>query len=432
MRTLLVCPQRQNSVLDRLADLLRARRGFEAVEVATDGRAAGGGQKGGFELAFVVLTDNRVAEALDIVRRLHDAGVAHVLVVGPATDPKLILRAMQAGAERFLDREELDSDLDAVLTRLFPRTGAEARQLLAVLSASGGCGASTVAVNLAVVLARAHGRCNLVDLNMNKADLAPLLDVKPLYTLSDLCQNEDRLDRTMYEKLLTAHPSGVALLAGPRSYKEATALTAGGVGQAVALAREAFAHVVVDLENCFHDEQVAVLEQATRVLLVCRLDFTAVRNARRALDHLAVLGVPRDRIEVVINHAGLPNELPVGDAEGALGVGLPHLIPHAPETFCCATNTGVPAAVRDPGSPVVQCIARLIGLDAPAPVGPDVLGRAAAVYRDRIAPWVRSLWSRPARPDPTPPASQAAVETKVCHEPIPAPQSAADPRACTA
>jgi pilus assembly protein CpaE len=430
MLTLLVGPTRQNPVLGKLAGLLRARRGFEEVELVTLDRAVARAQNVGFELVVVVVTGDQVAQTLEAVRGVRAASGAPVLVVGPATDPKLILGAMQAGADRFLDQDELDASLDAVLTRLSPRTGTEVRQLLAVLSASGGCGASTVAVNLAVVLAREYGRCNLIDLNTSKADLAPLLDLKPQYTLSDLCQNEDRLDRTMYEKLLTGHSSGIALLAGPRSHDEARTLSTGGLGQAVARAREAFAHVVVDLEDCFHDEQVAVLEQATRILLVCRLDFTAIRNARRTVDYLTARGVPRDRIEIVMNHTGLPNELPVEDAEVALGGPLAHLIPHAPETVCWATNTGVPAAVKEPRSPVVQSIARLVGLDAPAPVGPDPLARATAFFRCRVLPRVRAAWSRGSRATPgeTP---HPAPEPKECHEPIPATGAGTDPRACT-
>lgn len=415
MRVLLICPPRLSPVPDRLLGLLRPRREFRGFETVAFDRAVTRLRQGGFELVFVVVVGECGADALELVRAAHEAGGSRVLVVGPATDPKLILRAMQAGGERYLDQEELEADLDAALTSLCPSAGAGAKQLVAVLSAAGGCGASTVAANLAVVLAAAHGRCNLIDLNTTKADLAPLFDLRPQYTLTDLCRNEDRLDRTMYEKLLTAHPSGVALLAGPRFHEDALALTAFGVAQAVALARDTFAHVVVDLEDYFHDEQAAVLDQATRVLLVCRLDFTAVRNARRALDYLLARDIPRERIEVVVNHAGLPNELLVPDAEAALGVKLAHLIPHAPEAINRATNAGVPAAVEAPGSTVVQSIARLVGLDTPAPPGPDLRARAVSWLRARLN-------GRPTGPPPDLPLPQANVETKVCDEPVPAPK----------
>ncbi|MBP3958452.1 hypothetical protein J8F10_24655 [Gemmata sp. G18] len=428
MPTLLVGPTRQNLLLSRLGDLLQSRPGVGGLELVTFDRAAERAQKGGFELVFVILASDCVAESLEVVRALRATGT-HVLVVGPATDPKLILGAMQAGGDRFLDQDELEPALDSELTRLNLTSGAEARQLIGVLSASGGCGASTIAVNLAVVLAKKYGRCNLIDLNVNKADLAPLLDLKPQYTLSNLCQNEDRLDRTMYEKLLTIHPSGTALLAGPRFHEEARALTIYGVEQAVSLACEAFSQVVVDLEDCIHDEQVAVLGRADRILLVCRLDFTAIRNARRAMDHLAARGVPRDRIEVVMNHTGLPNELSVDDAEMALGVKVTHLIPHAPGEMGWATNVGIPAALKDDRAPVVQSIAKLVGLDAPVPPAPDLRARFGAFYRERVLPWVRTLRARFNSPAPVP-APPLAAETKVCYEPISPPEPAADSRAC--
>src|SRR5205823_387588 len=154
----------------------------------------------------------------------------------------------------FLDEAELGPELDAALARAQSRRGVPAApgRLLAVLSPSGGCGASTIAVNLAALLAAARGQCNLIDLNLGKADLGPLLDLKPPYTLADLCRHEDRLDRTLYEKLLTAHASGVSLLAAPRHFDDLTAVTATGILRAVEIARQAFADVVADLENCVH------------------------------------------------------------------------------------------------------------------------------------------------------------------------------------
>lgn len=418
MRTLLVGPSWQHPALDRLAGLLRSRHGFNYIDRARFATAAAQFREAPVDLAFVALPGDRAADAMQAVGALAAAG-ARVLVVGPAVDPKLILAAMQAGGERFLDQAELEPHLAGALARLAPFLKAEPRQLVAVLSASGGCGASTVAANVAVLLAAEHGRCNLIDLNPVKADLAALLDLRPQYTLADLCANENRLDRTLYEKLLTPHPSGVALLAGPRDCDDARVLTTAGVAEAVTRAGEAFAHVVVDLEDHFHDEQTDVLDRATRVLVVCRLDFLAVRNARRVLDALAARGLPRDRVEVVVNQAGLPGELPLADAEAALGGPVRHVLPHDPGTMNAAANTGVPAALYAPAAAVVRGLARVAGLGAPeAPAG--AWGRLAG----RCRAGVGRLLRRPGPPATAPSALQSEIETKVCYEPVPYPQPA--------
>lgn len=429
MRTLVVSPTHAPDLPGRIGERLRARRGFAAPEIVRLDDAEDEFRRHDAELIVVCLARECAAATFDLLRRLRDGTSAHLLAVGPADDAKLILRAVQAGASLFIDETELD-ELDLALNRLQPAGATAGPEVLAVLGAAGGCGASTVAVNLATLLARHRGRCNLIDLNTANPDLAPLLDLKPQYTAADLCRNEDRLDRTLYEKLLTAHDSGVALLAGASRYTDAP-LTIGGVELALGLAREAFANVVIDMADGFGAEKAVVLEHATRVLLVTRLDFVAVRNTRRIIDHLTARGVPRERIEVIVNHAGLPNQLPPADAETALGVALPHLLPHDPETTGWSANTGIPAAIKNPTGPFVQAVARVVGLGAPVPVAPPWWDRARAFVRDRIVPRVRATWQRLRPPAPAVLSAPPAAETKVNYEPNPAAaRDPADSRSC--
>jgi pilus assembly protein CpaE len=432
MHAILACSSRNHPPLQQLEGLVRSRAGFQPPVVTTIDSLVASCHEGDFALAVVVLSGDHHDSAHEAIRRLRDSWSGNLLVVGPATDPKLILRSMQAGAGLFLDEADLVVELDVALTRILSQRGEVGGQVLAVASASGGCGASTVAVNLAALLAKSRGRCHLIDLNPGKADLAALLDLKPQYTLADLCRNENRLDRTLFEKLLTPHASGIGLLAAPRQLEDIHAVTVGGVTSAIRLAQESF-DVVVDLEDCFRAEQVAVLELTTRVILVCRLDFTALRNTRWLLDHLADRGVARERIEVVVNHAGLPNDLPIVDAEIALGGGITRFIPHDPETVGRANNTGIPVAIQNPDAAVVQGIARLVGLDSPTLTSPTPFMRLQTRFRTQAVTWLSAQWRKirhfvvhtpPAPPAPT-------EESKTSHEPNPAPQKhAPDSQTC--
>ena len=113
-----------------------------------------------------------------------------------------------------MDQADLESELEAALARIAHSKGSlsSTGELLAVLAAAGGSGASTVAVNLSAVLAKQHQKCCLVDLHPGRGDLDGLLDVKPQFTLADLCLNQARLDRAMFEKTLTRHSGGIHLL----------------------------------------------------------------------------------------------------------------------------------------------------------------------------------------------------------------------------
>ncbi len=69
---------------------------------------------------------------------------------------------MQAGARHFLRKSAIQTELDPVLEHLLSHGPQESTRLgvvLSVFSCSGGCGATTVAINLAneLRLARAGG-----------------------------------------------------------------------------------------------------------------------------------------------------------------------------------------------------------------------------------------------------------------------------------
>lgn len=287
---------------------------------------------------------------------------AHILVVGPTSDLRLVLRAFHAGASDFLDESQLDVDLPAALGRL--RAGApaptEPARILAVLAPSSGSGSSTLAVNLAVILARQHKCTLLVDLNLATGDLASLLNLKPDFTLADLCQNAARMDRTMFERALVRHASGVSLLAPPRDLADIRLVTPEGIRQALTLARGLFPYVVVDLDHSFREEQIHVLRLATIILLVMRLDFTSLQNTQRTLEFLTHhLGVASDRVCVVVNRYGRPGEVPALKAEQALGVKIFHYVPEDPKTVNRANNNGVPAILEYPRARLSKSVAKL-------------------------------------------------------------------------
>jgi pilus assembly protein CpaE len=185
------------------------------------------------------------------------------------------------------------------------------------------------------------------------------LDVKPTHTLADLCLNATVMDRTVFERSLTRHQSGVHLLAPPRNLAEIARITPQGVRQALTIARTLYPFVVVDLDDCFHEEQTQALRMADLILLVFRLDFTSLRNTRRIIDHLNQLGIHQERVRIIVNRYGQAKELPSGKAEEALGVKIFHYIPEDPKTVNRANNNGIPAVLDSPKASVSKSLAKL-------------------------------------------------------------------------
>ena len=284
-----------------------------------------------------------------------------VLAVGPAADSKLVLSALRAGADDYVDSADLEVELEAAVARLKAAAAGpvEPGRLIAVLGPNGGCGSSTLAVNLAVAMAKVHKDVGLLDLKLEAGDLAALLDLSPTFTLADLCQNAARLDRVMFERSLVKHASGVHLLAPPQHLADVARVRPDGVELAVTLARASFPFVVADVDHTFREEQLIVLAQSEVVLLLMRLDFTSLRNARRALEHLARCDVPRDKVRLVVGRHGQPQEVPYAKAEEALGLKVAHFIPEDAKAINRANNHGVPVVLEAPTSKAAKSYLQL-------------------------------------------------------------------------
>jgi pilus assembly protein CpaE len=286
------------------------------------------------------------------------------LVLGPAMDPKRILETLKQGADEFLDRDVAESELIGAVERFrsssqHAAAHAPAGRVVTVAAPCGGCGASVVAASAGAVLAREHGQCGLIDLRLGVADMASMLDVRPTRGLADLCEHLPRLDQSMFEQFLTRHSSGIQLLAAPVGADEVPRVTAKGVRRALALARVRFPVVLIDLGSVWSAEHIEALWQTDVLLLVVRMDYTAVRNGRRMIDTLTDLGIGRDRMRLVVNGYGQRNGLGIAQIEAALGMKVFHRIPYDAAAIHQAVNGGVPVVLKSRFSRITKSIRAL-------------------------------------------------------------------------
>jgi pilus assembly protein CpaE len=310
----------------------------------------------------VVAMPSDPERGLTVLGIVRDITEGRVLAVGPTSDSKLVIRALRGGADDYVDATDLEAELEAALARLAAGSSEQQKEsgrLVVFLAPNGGCGASTLCVNVAATLAKEHKSVGLFDLKLETGDLAALLDVQPAFTLADLCQNISRLDRVMFERSLVKHPCGIHLLAPPRLYSDVEHVTSDGLRQALSLGRGIFPYVVVDLDHHFRGDQNQILRQADTVVLVFQLNFVSLRNTRRALEHLERLDIPRDRVQLVVNRYGQPKEVPATKAEEALGMKIAHYIPEDARTVNRANNNGVPVVLEAPSARVSKCVRQL-------------------------------------------------------------------------
>src|SRR5579871_4383448 len=141
-----------------------------------------------------------------------------VFAIGSLHQPQLIVSAMRAGAREFIERPTTTTDLLEAFVRLAAAQRKVHREtargkVFTVVNAKGGCGATTIAVNLALALQSAHGNVALVDIaHLGHCGLH--LNLKPSFSVGDALRNLHRLDSSLLESFMTRHSGGLQLLAG--------------------------------------------------------------------------------------------------------------------------------------------------------------------------------------------------------------------------
>lgn len=298
----------------------------------------------------------------DLIHRYRQATGGTVVALGKGLGMSRILELIRTGASDYLDASgALDNELDALILRI--RSSSQGRaskgQAICVLSASGGSGASSIAANLAISLAKRGGSCCLIDLKLRGGDLATLMNLKPRHTIVDLCFQGERLDHAMFDSALLPHSSGVKLLAAPTLLTDHAGVDVDTINQVFQLAAADFPYVVLDLEDVVHREQQRAVAASDLIVVVLRLDFPCILRTRRLLSYLREMEIDPARIRVVANRYGNSTELPQRKAQEALGMPIFHALPEDSEAMLTAVNLGNPAVLERPASKVSKAMQKL-------------------------------------------------------------------------
>ncbi|MCB9850841.1 MAG: AAA family ATPase [Phycisphaerales bacterium] len=282
-----------------------------------------------------------------------------IFAVSESSDGQLILSAMRSGIREFLTKPIDVSVLEEAVGKIASTSSTEKHgSLITVIGGAGGVGATTIAVNLAVELASlAEGRVTVVDLDHRFGQVATALDVEPSYTVADLCESPEQLERQMIERALVRHASGTRVLSRPLHFSQADNITAAhcvGVLSALTAIND---YVVVDGPTRFDFGSKSVLDIADYNLLVLQLVVPTVRSVHRMLGGMREVGFNLDRMRLVCNRIGCEGGgITVDDVGATLGSEVFAEIPDDWGTVNGSMNVGEPLATSAPKSKVRQAI----------------------------------------------------------------------------
>jgi pilus assembly protein CpaE len=379
----ILCVDDDQSVLKMVTSFL-ARRGYQ-VAAASDGLQAL--QLVGSTDPQLIITDVSMphVDGMELTKRLranHRTARIPIIMLSGQRAVEDILAGYAEGADEYvakpIDMAVLAAKVETLLRRTAGAAESEAQpgKVLAFVHAKGGVGTSSLAVNMAVALAgMGLYRVVLFDANPEFGNVAPLLNLEPAITLSDLYGARiTEVDERDYSRALLQHGTGLRVLSSTNRPEKAAYLSVAGVQQALGLLRQDADYLIVDTPVSFSEINLAILDASDLVCLVTVPRVVALKGTIEYLATLERIGFDEDRVSVILNRPA-PTGLDKATIEEFLGHRIEAEIPYS-ASFDEAADRGIPVVLSHAGKAGAVESADLAGrltakvLSSPPGVGP--------------------------------------------------------------
>jgi pilus assembly protein CpaE len=295
-----------------------------------------------------------------------------VILIRERVDVAMLIEALRAGVREVVpagDRYALAAACrrsrevsHQQRTTIVPGAGAEPApegQIVTVFAAKGGCGKTTLAVNLGVALAAVGGnRVCVVDMDLAFGDVALTVQLDPARTITDALPMAGHLDTTGASSLLTPYRPGLEMLLAPVTPGDAEKISPALMGELLTVLRGLFDYIVVDTPPQLSEHVLTALDASTHHVLLTTPDVSALKNLRVTLDMLDLLSYPSQIRSVVLNRSDSKVGLSMEDVEGVVRWPIAARIPSSRDVPI-SINRGTPITVSTPRHPVSQAINRL-------------------------------------------------------------------------
>jgi pilus assembly protein CpaE len=371
---------------ENVKKLLYFENDIEIVGTAANGRE-------GVELALklqpdVVLMDINMPEMDGITASEAISAQApnvQVVMMSVQGEADYLRRSMLAGAREFLIKPFSGEELVTSIHRVYqfaatrrvvapppPSTAApvmppppppRAGKIIAVMGSKGGCGASTIAVNLAVALREeSKARVALLDANLEFGDVGVLLNLPSSRTIAELVSGKADIDEEVLDGTMAAHSSAIKVLLAPPRPELAELVKVEHLKRILELLDKSYDFIVIDLWKSFQETTVFFLDHADIILLIATPDIPSIKNSKLFFELTDQLGYPPEKTLFILNKEDGRSGISAKDIEASIKHPIVLALPKDERTTMIAMNRGTPFVTLQRNLPLSQAIHNLARL----------------------------------------------------------------------
>ena len=356
--------------LTKLLSMILAAEGHEVLPTKTTDEA--------FEKCvalrphLIIIDDAASGSTAALCRKLRKkAATRHmgIFILSASTDVAEKIAAFEAGADEYLtkpfDSKELAYRARNLAARVRVPSEAESApkphgRVIAFFGTKGGVGKTTVAVNTALAFHRlSGGRVVIFDADFFFGDVGVHLNLPPTHSVMDLIEHIDEIDADFIDQVVLRHPSGLRVLLSPFSPEKADLITPEHVKELLGILAEQYDYVVVDCHATYDDRTLSILDRADEILLVVTPEVGPLKNTRMFLDIAEKLGLPLEKIHIVLNRANSNVGIELQEIERSFKHRVQFSIVSGGRPVVLSVNQGQPLLAGKLDHPVGQEIMRI-------------------------------------------------------------------------
>lgn len=292
-----------------------------------------------------------------------------------------IIRALRMGAKEFLPKPVLKEDLARIvlaLTSIPSEDVTPQSKIITVYSNKGGIGKTTIAINLALELAKvAKDKVALLDLNLQLGDVSTFLNLNPVYDVNYVLNKLVTSENTSFTKAFEKYKdTSLYILSDPNYIEQAESVKPQQITALFNALRKEFSYIIVDMSSNIDENSLKILDCSDWILFTTIVNIPAIRNAQRCLNLFRSRRYPKDKVKIVVNRYMDNDEIKIEDIENTLAEKVYWKIPNNYFTIMEAINKGITISEANPASNISNSFR-----DFASKVSDDIIEQSVLQYR---------------------------------------------------